>query len=63
MQVSSTLHFKDFSTLFFPPTCHAHKTWFELSRSKLYRNDVDRNKNYFELAEVQVTEGKITVNV
>ena len=30
---SSTLHFKDFSTLFFLPTFHAHKTWFELSRS------------------------------
>ena len=25
------------------------KTWFELSRVKLYRNDL-REKNYFELA-------------
>ena len=26
------------------------KTWFELSRVKLYRNDLRGNKNYFELA-------------
>ena len=26
------------------------KTWFELSRVKLYRNDMRGNKNYFELA-------------
>ena len=32
-------------------TCHALKTWFELLRVKLYRNDPKRNKNqyYFEL--------------
>ena len=26
------------------------KTWFELSRVKLYGNDLRGNKNYFELA-------------
>ena len=26
---------------------HALKTWFELSRVKLYRNDLKGNKNYF----------------
>ena len=26
------------------------KTWFELSRVKLYRSDLRGNKNYFELA-------------
>ena len=30
--------------------CHALITWFELSRVKLYRNDQEGNKNYFELA-------------
>ena len=34
----------------FFPTCHALKTWFELSRVKLYRNELKGNKNYFELA-------------
>ena len=28
----------------------AFKTWSELSRVKLYRNDLKENKNYFELA-------------
>ena len=28
----------------------ANKTWFELSRVKLYRNDLKGNKKYFELA-------------
>ena len=32
------------------PTCHALITWFELSRVKLYRNELKGNKNYFELA-------------
>ena len=41
----------DFSTdtVFFP-TCHALITWFELSRVKLYRNELRDNKNNFELA-------------
>ena len=26
------------------------KTWFELSRVNLYRNDLKGNKSYFELA-------------
>ena len=34
----------------FFPACHALKTWFELSRVKLYRNDPKRNKNFFQLA-------------
>ena len=34
---------------FFFPTCHALKAWFELSRVKLYWNDLKGNKNYFEL--------------
>ena len=43
------------------PTNHELKTWFELSRVKLYRNDLKGNKNYFELArEVRHIEGKIT---
>ena len=29
---------------------HAPKTWFEFSRVKLYRTDLQENKNYFELA-------------
>ena len=40
----------DFSTQFFLPTCHALITWFELSRVKLYRNDLKGNKTYLELA-------------
>ena len=34
----------------FSPTCHVLITWFELSRVKLYRNELKGNKNYFELA-------------
>ena len=30
--------------------CHALITWFELSRVKLCRNDLEGNKNNFELA-------------
>ena len=45
----------------------ALRTWFELSRVKLYRHDVRGNKNRvserFELSKVRVTESKITVNV
>ena len=45
----------------------ALRTWFELSRVKLYRNDLRGNKNRvsgrFELSKVRVTEGKITVNM
>ena len=33
----------------FFPTFQGFKTWFELSRVKLYRNDLRRNKHYFEL--------------
>ena len=38
-------------TVFFPDYLRAQKkTWFELSRVKLNRNDLRGNKNYFELA-------------
>lgn len=54
----------------FFPTCHTLITWFELSRVKLYRNELKGNKKKllqvstrFELLRVLVTEGKITVNV
>ena len=45
---NSKFNVSDASTLFFP-TFQGFKTWFELSRVKLYRNDLRRNKNYFEL--------------
>ena len=34
----------------FSPTFQGLKTWFELSRVKLYKNDPRGKKNYFELA-------------
>ena len=46
----SDFNVSDFSTLFFFSTCHALKTWFELSRVESYRNDLTGSKNYFELA-------------
>ena len=50
----------DFSTLSFFFWFHRLKTWFEVSRVKLYGNDLKGNKNYFELAgrEVRVIKGK-----
>ena len=48
------------STLFFP-TFEGLKTWFELSRVKLYRNGLRGNKNCFELAGGSSYRGKITV--
>ena len=36
--------------VFFPQTFQELKSWFELSRVKLYRNDQRGNKNYFESA-------------
>ena len=44
---------------FFSSTCHVLKTWFELTRAKLYRNDLKKILR----REVRVIEGKITVNV
>ena len=44
-------------------------TWFELSRVKLYRNDLKGNKDYFELAGGSSYQGfelprvTVTVNV
>ena len=35
---------------FFFFTFRMFKTWFELLRVKLYRNDLKGNKNYFKLA-------------
>ena len=40
----------------FFPTFEGLKTWFELSRVKLYRNDLRGNENWFELVGVQVIE-------
>ena len=39
-----------FLLLFFFLTCQALETWFELSRVKLFRNDLKENNIYFELA-------------
>ena len=40
----------DFSTWFFSRLTRAFNIWLELSREKLYRNELKGNKNYFELA-------------
>ena len=43
---------------------HVLKTWLEVSRVKLYRNNLEGNKNYwFKLSRARVTKGKITVNI
>ena len=43
---------------------HVLKTWLEVSRVKLYRNNLEGNKNYwFKLLRARVTKGKITVNI
>ena len=47
-------------TVFFPTQ---KKNMVRVIESKLYGNDLRGNKNYFELREVGVIEGKITVNV
>ena len=39
-----------FFIIFFFLTCQALETWFELSRVKLFRNDLKENNIYFELA-------------
>ena len=50
----------DCSTRFFFRTCRVLKTWLELRRVKVYRNDLKGNKNYFELAgPIRVVEGSI----
>ena len=38
---------RDIFSIFFS-TCHALKTRFELSRVKLFRNDLKGNQNYLE---------------
>ena len=50
-EIQNSLNVSDASTLFL-----SNFTWFELSRVKLYRNDVRGNKSYFEW-EVRVIEG------
>ena len=47
MQVSCTLHFMG-SSLFF--SLSRGKSWFQLTRVKLRRNNLKGNKNYFGLA-------------
>ena len=42
---------------FFFSTCQVLKTWFELSRVNLYRNDLKGNKNYFKLAGASSSRG------
>jgi len=49
--------------MFYSPTCYDLNTWFELSRVKLYRNDLKETEITSSLREVRVTEGKIMVNV
>ena len=49
-----------FSFFFGLVTCLI-KTWFKIWRVELYRNDLKRNKNYWELLTVRVAEGKSTV--
>ena len=39
----------DFGTLFSPPLFHAPNKMVRVIKGKLYRNDLKRNKNYFEL--------------
>ena len=49
---NSKLNVWDASMLdcFFFPNFYRLKTWFELSRAKLNRNDLRENKNYSEVA-------------
>ena len=47
---NSKFNVSEASRLFFPDF-QGLKTWFELLRVKLYRNDLRENKNYFELVE------------
>ena len=50
MGSDSKFNVLDASTLFFKARFKTRlKTQFELSRVKLYRNDLRENKNYFEL--------------
>ena len=46
---NSKFNVSDASRLFLSDF-HGLLTWFELSRVKLYTNDLRGNKNYFELA-------------
>ena len=42
--------------------CQALRRWFESSKAKLFRSCLKVSKKTIELADVQVTEGIITVN-
>ena len=54
----SKFNISDASTLFFFSTCYkVPKTWFELSKVKLYRNDLRGSKNDFELRVVSSYQG------
>ena len=66
---NSKFNVSDASRLFVFSSSEGLKTWFELSRVKIYRNDLRgkqkllRVSGRFELSRVRDTEGKITVNV
>ena len=47
----SKFNVSDFSKSFFFSTNHSPKTWLEISKVKLYRNDLRGNRNYFQLTE------------
>ena len=63
--VTIWLHLQILCTPFFFPTCHALKTWLELSRKQLYRNYLKGKQKLlrviwrFKLSRVRVTEGKL----
>ena len=66
---NSKFNVSDASRLFVFSSSEGLKTWFELSRVKIYRNDLRgkqkllRVSGRFELSRVRDTEGKITVIV
>ena len=43
--------------MFYSPACCDLNTWFELSRVKLYRNDLKETEITSSLREVRVIEG------
>ena len=49
--------FPDCSIRFFSLLVNALKTWFELSKVKLYGSELKGNKNYFELEESSSYQG------
>ena len=63
MQVSSSLHFKGFSTLFFPRPVTRIKHGSSYAGQNYIETMWRETKITSSYREVQVTEGKITVNV